>query len=62
MSIISICLVLLLVGFVVYMVTSAPIPIDPWFKRLIVGVICFGVLIWLLNVVGIGTGLNLRLR
>lgn len=37
MSIIGIILVLLVVGFVFWIIQSAPIPINPWFKTVIMG-------------------------
>ncbi len=60
MSIITIILVLAFVGFIVYMLQTAPIPINPWFKMLIVGVICFAVIIWLLGLAGFHTGIPLH--
>ncbi len=61
MSIIGIVLVLLVVGFLFWIIQTAPIPISPWFKTVIMGVIAIGLLIWLLQVFGFHTGLNLHL-
>ncbi len=62
MSIIGIVLVLLFVGFLFWVIQSAPIPIHPWFKMIIMGVIAFAVLIWVLNLLGVHTGIPLHLN
>ncbi len=62
MSIISLIIALLILGFVVYIIQTAPIPINPWFKNIILGVIIIGVLIWLLQGFGFDTGLHFRVR
>ena len=64
MPIVTIILVLLFVGFLLWVVKTAPLPIDPWFKTLIAGVIVFAFLLWFLGtVLGIDTGLgHFRLR
>jgi hypothetical protein len=62
MSIISIVLILLVLGFVIWLVQTAPIPIHPWIKSVIMGVIFIAVLIWILNSLGLNTGVNLRLK
>lgn len=62
MNIISIIVALLIVGFVCWLVTTAPIPVHPWVKSVIVGVIFLTVLIWILNGLGLNTGLTLRLK
>lgn len=61
MSIVSIVLVLLFVGFILWMLTTAPIPIHPWIRTLIFGLVFFAVLIWILNALGIHTGIPLHL-
>lgn len=61
MSIVSIVLVLLVVGFLFWMIQTAPIPIHPWIKMVIMGVIALGLLIWMLQVLGFHTGVPLRL-
>ena len=61
MPIVPIILVLCLFGFLVYMLRSAPLPIDPWVKSLIIGIVCFALVIWLLNAFGINTGIHFRL-
>jgi hypothetical protein len=61
MSIISLILVLLLVGFLIWIVQTAPIPIHPWIKMVIMGVMFFLLLIWILNAFGVSTGIPLRL-
>ncbi len=61
MAIGSLIIVLLIVGFLVYMLTTVPIPIHPWFRNLILGVIFIVLVIWLMNLAGISTGINLRL-
>lgn len=62
MSLVTLVLVLLIVGFLVYMLFTAPIPIHPWFKNLIVGIVFIALVIWLLQLLGVHTGLpGLRL-
>ena len=56
MAIGPIIIALLIVGFLIYMVTTVPIPINPWVKNLIIGIIFIGLVIWLLNMFGISTG------
>lgn len=60
MSVITIILVLLFVGFILWMLTTAPIPIHPWIKTLIIGLVCFALLIWILSALGVHTGINLH--
>lgn len=62
MAIGSLIVALLIVGFIIYMLTTAPIPIHPWIKNLIVGIIFIALVIYLMNVFGIATGLSLRLH
>ncbi len=61
MSIIALVVILLIAGFIIYMVSTAPIPIHPWIKNLIIGVIFLGLVIWLLNSFGLNTGIHLKL-
>ena len=62
MSVVTIVLVLLAVGFVMYIIQTAPIPVHPWIKTIILGVIGFALLIFVLNLLGVHTGINLRLN
>ncbi len=62
MSIVGIVLALIILGFVCWLIQTAPIPIHPWIKSVIMGVIFIAVLIWILNSLGIGTGVNIRLK
>ncbi len=61
MSIVTIILTLLVIGFVIYIIQTAPIPIHPWFKMIIMGVIGICALIFVLNLLGVHTGIPLRL-
>lgn len=60
MSIIGIVLVLLAIGFVLWIIQTAPIPIHPWIKTVIMGVVIFAVLIWILNLLGVHTGIAIH--
>ncbi len=62
MSIVGIVLVLLVIGFILWMLQTAPIPIHPWIKTLIIGIIVFAVIVWMLELAGVHTGIPLRLR
>ena len=62
MSIVSIIIALIIVGFICWLVTTAPIPIHPWIKSVIIGVMFIAVLIWIMNGLGVNTGINLRLK
>lgn len=62
MSIVSLVITLLIVGFVLYIIQTAPIPIHPWFKNIIMGLLFIGALIWLLQGFGIDTGMHFRVR
>lgn len=62
MSLIGLVVILLIAGFVIYIIQTAPIPINPWIKNVIVGILIIGVLIWLLQVFGFDTGLHFRVR
>ncbi len=61
MHIIPIIIVLLVIGFAVYMFFTAPIPIHPWFKNLILGILFLALIIWALQLFGLHTGMTLRL-
>ena len=61
MPIVTVILVLLFVGFVLYMLTSAPIPIHPWIRTLIIGLVCFALILWILSIMGVSTGMHMRL-
>ncbi len=60
MSIVTLLIVLLIVGFVLYMLQTAPLPINPWVKSLITGILIIVLMIWLLQSFGIATGFHLR--
>lgn len=62
MTLINIVLVLIIVGFVCWLIQTAPIPIHPWVKSAIMGLIFIFVLFWLLSKLGVDTGINWRLR
>ena len=62
MPIVTIVLVLLVVGFVLYLIQTVPIPIHPWFKMVIMGVLGFFALVFVLNMLGVHTGIPLRLN
>ena len=56
MPVITIVIVLLVVGFLMYVIQTAPIPVHPWVKTVILGVIGFFLLIFVLNLFGVHTG------
>ncbi len=56
MSIVGIILTLLVIGFVAWLLTTVPIPVHPWVKTAIIGILLFFVLVWILNQFGIDTG------
>lgn len=60
MSIIGVVLILLFLGFVLWIIQTAPIPINAWIRMVIMGFIIFAALIWILNLLGINTGINIR--
>jgi hypothetical protein len=62
MPIISLILVLLFIGFLIYLIQSAPIPVHPWIKTVIMGIIFFAALVYVLNALGVHTGMPVRLR
>lgn len=61
MSIITLILVLLIVGFLIYMLQTLPLPVHPWVKTLVIGIVVICLVIWLLNAFGINTGIPLKL-
>ncbi len=62
MPVVTIILVLLVVGFVMYLIQTAPIPIHPWVKTVILGIVGFFLLVFVLNMLGVHTGIPLRLN
>lgn len=62
MSIAGLLVLLLVFGFIAYMLMTAPIPIQPWFKSAIVGILVIAMIIYLLNAFGVDTGIPLRLK
>lgn len=60
MNIFSLILAIVIIGFAVSLITTLPIPMHPWFKTLIAGVILIGALVWLFNGLGHHTGAYLR--
>lgn len=59
MSLISLIIVLALAGFVCWLIQQIPMP-QP-FPKIIVGVVCLFVVLWILQSFGL-VGTNLRLR
>lgn len=59
---ISILVVLLIVGFLCWAIQSAPLPLNPWFRNVITGVVILFLIIYLLNSFGFNTGIGLHLR
>ncbi len=62
MGIIPLIIILLVVGFVIYLIQTVPVPIHPWIRKAIIGVIFLFLVIYLLQSFGINTGLHLRLH
>jgi hypothetical protein len=60
MSIVTLLVVLLIAGFILYMLMTAPIPIHPWVRSLITGILIITLVIWLLQGFGLDTGFRLR--
>jgi hypothetical protein len=60
MSIIAAILVLLFAGFIMWVVRTAPLPIDGWIRTVIIGLIAFATIIYLLNGFGFNTGIHLN--
>lgn len=62
MNIVSLLVALIIIGFVCWMLYSVPIPMSPWVRSLIGGILFIVVLIWVLNSFGFNTGINLRFK
>jgi hypothetical protein len=56
MGIVQIVLVLALVGFLVYLIVTY-IPMPDIFQKGIIGIVCFALIVFLLQVLGVNTGL-----
>jgi hypothetical protein len=54
---ITIIIVIAAIGFLVWMLSTAPLPIHPWFINLIVGIVVLCTIIWILNRLGVHTGI-----
>lgn len=61
MPIIPLIIALFVIGFGVYMLYTFPIPIHPWFKNFIIGVVLICLLIWGLQMLGFKTGFHIKL-
>lgn len=61
MSLVSIIVWILFVGLILWIITSAPIPINPWLRSVLIALISFFFLLWFLQALGIHTGFNLHL-
>lgn len=62
MSLVGLVIVLLIAGFLIYIIQTAPIPMSPWIKSIIMGVLIIGILIWLLQGFGFDTGVHFKVR
>ena len=61
MSILSLIIALALCGFVVWLILQIPMPEQ--FRKIIIGVVCVALVIWLLQQLGIITGIpTIRLK
>lgn len=60
MSLISLLVVLVVAGFVSWLVLQVPMP-QP-FKNIILGVICLFLVLWVLQQLGLLSGMHLRLN
>lgn len=60
MSLISLLLAVVVIGFICWVIQSAPIPMNPWFKNVLVGIIAIAALFWLMGAFGFSTGVRLR--
>lgn len=60
MSIISLLLAIVVIGFICWVIQSAPIPMNAWFKNVLVGVIAIAALFWIVGAFGFHTGVHLR--
>lgn len=61
MSVLSLVIVLCIIGFVIYMLMTAPIPIHPWIRTMIIGIICIALILWVMAEFGLNTGIHMRL-
>jgi len=61
MSLFSLVLVLVVVGFFLWLISLIP-QIDATFKKIIYGVVIFFTVLWILQQFGLISGLNLRLK
>ena len=57
---VTLILALLIGGFVMYLVQTAPW-IHSWIKKAVIGLICFILLIYTLHFFGVATGFKLKL-
>lgn len=62
MSLLTLVLVLLIFGFICWVITSAPIPMNPWIKNVILGILVIAMVIYVLDSFGLHTGIPLRLK
>lgn len=53
MPLIGFIVALLVIGFILYMIQTAPIPVHPWIRTLISGLIAIALLLWTLDYFGI---------
>lgn len=60
MSILYVLLVIALIGAVVYLITLLPMP--PIFRTVIMVLASIMLILYVLQLLGVGTGLNLRLK
>jgi len=60
MAIIPLLIAVLIVGFAVWLIQTAPLPINSWFKNVIIGIIVIAFIIWLLNHFGLYTGIHIK--
>ncbi len=60
MSLISLLVAIVIVGFVVWLITLIPMP-EP-FHKVIIGVVVLFLVLFVLQSLGVLTGMNLRLR
>lgn len=61
MSLISLIVAVAIVGFLVWVILQIPMP-DP-FRKIIISIVCFFLILWVLQALGIATGRpSLRLR
>ena len=61
MSIVSLICVAFVVGFVIQMIMTVPLPVHPWVRSLISGILFLALLFWILGQLGINTGIHMRI-